>query len=290
VDETAVFIVPQVNPDGRHHSLTVDPLWRKNRRPAPSERDGDETCIGVDVNRNFDFMWDFANAFSPDAAVSCSTRPCDKEVFVGPAPTSEPETRNVVWLLDEHPEIAYLVDVHSYGELIMYSWGDDQNQTKDASMNFANGNWDGKRGVFDDEYREFLPDADRQLLVRLGEAMAAGIEASRGHRYRVEQSANLYPTAGTSDDYAYSRHLIDPALTKVLGLRGQPDAVSPALSGDEENHRRNDERPARILRRSRSHQCFRRLAGRGPTMTDLADVDLARNACGIHDSPKEVRQ
>ena len=49
IEETAVFIVPQVNPDGRHHSLTIDPLWRKNRRPAPSERDGDETCIGVDV-------------------------------------------------------------------------------------------------------------------------------------------------------------------------------------------------------------------------------------------------
>ena len=25
---------PQANPDGRHHSMTVDPMWRKNRRPA----------------------------------------------------------------------------------------------------------------------------------------------------------------------------------------------------------------------------------------------------------------
>ena len=136
----------------------------------------------------------------------------------------------MVWLLDAHPEIAYLVDLHSYGELIMYSWGDDQNQTDNASMNFINDNWDGKRGVFDDEYREFLPDADRQLLVRLGEAMAAGIAASRGHRYRVEQSANLYPTAGTSDDYAYSRHLIDPALTKVLAFTvewGSEDNPTP---------------------------------------------------------------
>jgi murein tripeptide amidase MpaA len=230
IDETAVYIVPQVNPDGRHHSLTVDPLWRKNRRPAPSERDGDESCIGVDINRNFDFMWDYAKAFSSDAAVSCSTHPCDKEVFVGPAATSEPETRNVVWLLDEHPEISYLVDVHSYGELIMYSWGDDENQTIDASMNFINDEWDGKRGVFEDEYREFLPDGDRELLVRLGEAMASGIEAARGHSYRVQQSANLYPTAGTSDDYAYSRHLVDPALNKVLAFTvewGSEDNPTP---------------------------------------------------------------
>ena len=56
------------------------------------------------------------------------------------------------------------------------------------------------------------------MLVRLGEAMAAGIAASRGHRYRVQQSANLYPTAGTSDDYAYSRHLVDRTLNKVLAF------------------------------------------------------------------------
>lgn len=34
----SLYLVPQVNPDGRHHSLTVDPLWRKNRRPAPGRR------------------------------------------------------------------------------------------------------------------------------------------------------------------------------------------------------------------------------------------------------------
>ena len=112
----------------------------------------------MDLNRNFDFMWDYATAFSPDAAVSCSTHPCDKEVYIGPAATSEPETRNVVWLLDEHPEISYLIDLHSYGELIMYSWGDDENQTGDASMSFTNNKWDGKRGVFDDKYGEFLHD------------------------------------------------------------------------------------------------------------------------------------
>jgi carboxypeptidase T len=230
IEDTALYIVAQVNPDGRHHSFTVDPYWRKNRRPAPPGRDGDETCVGVDLNRNFDFLWDFTTAFNPDAAVACSTRPCDKEVYVGPTAVSEPETRNVVWLLDQHPEIAFLVDLHSYGELIMYSWGDDENQTADASMTFADKKWDGKRGVFDDKYREFLHDGDRQLLVRLGEAMQAGIAAARGRRYRVQQSANLYPTAGTSDDYCYSRHLVDPTLTKVLAFTvewGSEDNPTP---------------------------------------------------------------
>ncbi|WP_268812296.1 hypothetical protein [Mycolicibacterium stellerae] len=37
--------------------------------------------------------------------------------------------------------------------------------------------------------------------MRLGEAMRAGIAAVRGRRYRVQQWANLYPTAGTSHLY-----------------------------------------------------------------------------------------
>ena len=60
--------------------------------------------------------------------MACSSKPCDPEVYVGPSAESEPETRNVVWLLDKHPEIGYFIDMHSYGELIMYSWGDDENK------------------------------------------------------------------------------------------------------------------------------------------------------------------
>jgi carboxypeptidase T len=230
VEDLAIYIVPQVNPDGRHHSINVDPMWRKNRRPAPAGHEGDESCIGVDLNRNFDFLWDFAKAFDPDAAVACSAKPCDPEVYVGPCALSEPETRNVASLLDQHPEIAFLVDLHSYGELIMYSWGDDENQAGDSVMSFKNTAWDGKRGAFDDKYREFLPDGDRQLLVRLGMAMQGGIAAARGRRYAVQQSANLYPTAGTSDDYSYSRHLVDASLTKVLAFTvewGSQDNPTP---------------------------------------------------------------
>ena len=230
VEDLTLYIVPQVNPDGRHHSFTVDPMWRKNRRPAPAGHAGEERCIGVDLNRNFDFLWDFAKAFDPDAAVACSTKPCDPEVYVGPRAFSEPETRNVASLLDEHPEIAFLVDLHSYGELIMYSWGDDENQTSNSSMAFTNMAWDGKRGMFGDRYREFVLDDDRQSLVRLGTAMQAAIAAARGRRYALQQSANLYPTAGTSDDYSYSRHLVDSSLTKVLAFTvewGSQDNPTP---------------------------------------------------------------
>ena len=37
-----------------------------------------------------------------------------------------------------------------------------------------------------------------------------------GRKYRVEQSVGLYPTAGSTDDYAYSRHFIDPSKAKII--------------------------------------------------------------------------
>ena len=78
---------PQANPDGRHHSMTVDPMWRKNRRPAepgsPSCTVGGGDGPGVDINRNYDFLWDFPTKFSPQAPVMTSTDPCS-EIYRGP--------------------------------------------------------------------------------------------------------------------------------------------------------------------------------------------------------------
>ena len=38
----------------------------------------------------------------------------------------------------------------------------------------------------------------------------------RGREYKVKQSVGLYPTAGSSDDYAYSRHLVDRRKRKII--------------------------------------------------------------------------
>src|SRR5262245_30393772 len=68
VNDKTVYVFPQANPDGRHHSMTSDPDWRKNRRPAPPGKTS-PNCIGVDLNRNFDFLWNFPKYFSPLAPV-----------------------------------------------------------------------------------------------------------------------------------------------------------------------------------------------------------------------------
>jgi hypothetical protein len=60
--------------------------------------------------------------------------------------------------------------------------------------------------------------------------MRDAIKTVRGRTYTVEQSVGLYPTAGTSDDYAFSRHIIDSSKAKVYSYTiewGSPSNPTP---------------------------------------------------------------
>jgi carboxypeptidase T len=215
VDTKHIYIFPQCNPDGRNFSMTTDPLWRKNRRPAPTGHP-QAGCVGVDINRNYDFLWNFPIYFNASSPIANSTNPCDYQTYIGPGAVSEPETKNAVWLFDQFPNIRYFIDIHSYSEDILYSWGDDENQATNPSMNFQNPAFNGKRGIAGDTvYKEYLPAADKNTAIDLAKKMQAAIKNIRGRVYKVEQAMSLYPTAGSSDDYAFSRHLTDSSRRKI---------------------------------------------------------------------------
>ena len=214
IESLTIYIYPCVNPDGRHYSQTSEPMWRKNRRPHANGGN----CVGVDLNRNFDFLWEHLSKFAPDT-VNTSADPCDFSVFRGPAAASEPESQNVVWLLDTYPNIRWHIDVHSAVPVILYSWGSDQNQTSDPNQNFRNLAFDGVRGRKDDNaYREFILPKDLDAVIALSQHMNDAVMAVRGDNYSPEQAFGLYATSGASDDYAFSRHFVDPARTKVYGF------------------------------------------------------------------------
>jgi murein tripeptide amidase MpaA len=218
VDTLDVFVFPQVNADGRNYSMTIDTCWRKNRRPIAGANDG---CNGVDINRNYDFLWNYPTYYSALAPVRSSTTTCGTcplpgyNTYIGPAAGSEPETRNVVWLVDSHPNVQFFVDVHSYSQLILFGWGDDQDQAANPTMNFRNPAHNGQRGVQGDAYREWIDACDRDVVVELANRMQAAILAAHGNAYTVQQSFGLYPTSGTSTDYMWSRHFTDRAKPKV---------------------------------------------------------------------------
>jgi murein tripeptide amidase MpaA len=138
VDRLDIFVIPLVNPDGRAVVMSPmgDSMWRKNMNPNPNL-----PCKGVDINRNYDFLWNSNIGTSSD---SCA------EVFKGTAAFSEPETRNVRYMVEEYSNIQYMIDVHSYHQDILYPWGDDNDQTSKPFMNFSNPKYDGVRGFPED--------------------------------------------------------------------------------------------------------------------------------------------
>lgn len=202
VDGADLFIFPQVNPDGRHISLSgQDATQRKNYKE-------------VDINRNYDFLWNYTKYFNLGAGVANSKEPYS-QTYIGPEVESEPETRNVIWMFDKYPWIRFFVDVHSYGEKILHAWGDDENQTQDPEMNFQNREFDGKRGPKGDEYGEYMSPGDLETRRDIGERVKEAIESINGNRYEVMQSRGLYPTAGTSTQYATSRCFTKPGSETV---------------------------------------------------------------------------
>jgi murein tripeptide amidase MpaA len=220
VNRTDIVVFPDLNPDGRAYSMAALPntgqaMWRKNRNPASSG--GVASNIGVDVNRNYDFLWDFPVKFSSNGVPPASTNPA-ASTFYGTGPFSEPESKNVQWLIDQFPNARYFVDVHSYTGDVLYPWGDDENQTTDPLKSFKNPAWDGQRGLPGGAYGEYLPAGRLAELQAAANVMRDGILAVRGQSYVSKPGFLLYPTSGTSEDWALTREFLDPTRGQLSGF------------------------------------------------------------------------
>jgi len=98
LEHAAVYLVPCANPDGFEYSRNHFSFWRKNRR---QNADG---SYGVDLNRNFPIG--FVKSNKPDS-----------NVYGGPEPFSEPETRALRDFVESHSNIAIALDYHSQGNV-----------------------------------------------------------------------------------------------------------------------------------------------------------------------------
>lgn len=121
--ERVITFVPVANPDGYQYTHTVERCWRQNRFPCfapPLKKLRLATNRnGVDLNRNGAFAW--GEPRSSDF--------CGAEQYRGPAPESEPETRQLLDFLADPPgypgryHTVGLVNWHSYGNFAGYTAG-----------------------------------------------------------------------------------------------------------------------------------------------------------------------
>ena len=113
LDETELYFVPMVNPDGYIFNQENDPLggglWRKNKW-----RDSDDNLKGVDLNRNYGYEWAYDDTgSSPDP---------NSSTYRGTEAFSEPETQAMKLFCEQH-EFLITLNHHTTGNLLIHPWG-----------------------------------------------------------------------------------------------------------------------------------------------------------------------
>jgi murein tripeptide amidase MpaA len=190
LDEHQIVVVPIVNPDGRKLA-EQNMSKRKNMKTLAG---CSQVSTGVDLNRNFQYLW---------GTVNLPSEPPCSETYPGATAASEPETaaiQNLVNSLfpdqrgpartDPAPLDAtgVFMDMHSTGNLVLYPWGQDN-----------------------------TPPPNLQLRT-----ISQKLAAYNG--YNPIQSIQLYPTSGTAREYAYGE-------LGVVGLAMEIGAGSGACGG-----------------------------------------------------------
>ena len=115
VDNTELFFVPVINPDGYLYNEKTDPngggFWRKNRKNGN----------GVDNNRNYDYYINGDPADGIWGGEGASNDP-NNQTYHGTAPFSEVENQAIKWFCEQH-DFVMAFNNHSYGELLLYPYG-----------------------------------------------------------------------------------------------------------------------------------------------------------------------
>ncbi len=186
LDEHEIIVVPIINPDGRKIAETGQ-LKRKNTNNLTGGCTG--TLTGIDLNRNYSFWW---------GTVNMPTDPPCGETWPGLVAASEPEIAFEQALMtslfpDQRPNdrttpapldaTGVFLDMHSTGNLVLYPWGEDE-----------------------------TPPPNMQLRT-IAQKMADY------NGYNPIQSIQLYPTSGSSKDWAYGE-LGVAALSTETGIGG----------------------------------------------------------------------
>ncbi len=110
VDNTEMYFVPCINPDGYIHNEVNDPngggMHRKNKRNVGT------TNPGVDLNRNYSYQWN-------TTGTSANT---NDDTYPGTGPFSEPETQAIQWLVETYGFVSAL-NAHTYGDQLLFPIG-----------------------------------------------------------------------------------------------------------------------------------------------------------------------
>ncbi len=130
VDNTELYFVPVVNPDGYLYNEKTDPdgggFWRKNRNGS-----------GVDNNRNYSYHINGDPNNETWGGPGSSPNP-SSSIYHGTAPFSEIENQAIRWFTEQHDFIIAL-NSHTHGRLLFYPFAYENIPTPDEALYIAMG-------------------------------------------------------------------------------------------------------------------------------------------------------
>lgn len=210
LNENEVVVIPIANPDGRKIA-EQGKLQRKNTNPGMAVCGTNSDVYyanqpGVDLNRNASFSWGTID--------TPSLSPC-AQTYPGTAASSEPEEAALESLLrtlfadrrgpenqDAAPDdtSGVFITLHSFGDLVLWPWGSSR-----------------------------IPTPNGVAFARLGQHFA------HFNGFTPQQSYDLYPTSGTTDDWLYGERGV-ASFTFEVGPDSDPVCAGffpPAICLDE---------------------------------------------------------
>ena len=133
VDNSELYFIPVVNPDGYLYNQSTNPngggFWRKNRR-----NNGNGT-FGVDNNRNYNYHIN-GNSSNNSWGGAGSSSNTSSEIYRGTSAFSEVENQAMKWFVEQH-NFAIAVNNHTFGELIYFPFGYADVPTADEDTYYA---------------------------------------------------------------------------------------------------------------------------------------------------------
>jgi hypothetical protein len=174
VNNKQLWFIPLVNPNGHKVVTNEDDVWwRKNIRDNnengsfDTDYDNGNGDDGVDPNRNYGYVWGNVGSTDDPSGIT----------YHGPNEFSEPETQAMKALVESEHFVGGF-SYHSYGEWVLVPYG----------------------------YAENVNAPDHDALFALGLDIAESIDGASGGHYTAQNSWELYPTMGGTDDWAYGEH------------------------------------------------------------------------------------
>ncbi|WP_328382134.1 M14 family metallopeptidase [Micromonospora zamorensis] len=119
VENTDIFFILSNNPDGANYSFYNFASQRKNMTnhcPDASADPAQRNSWGVDLNRNYRV------GSGHDGYAGGSTN-CVSGTYQGPEELSEPESKNIIWLVEKYSNIKFMMSVHSNGGQLFWQPG-----------------------------------------------------------------------------------------------------------------------------------------------------------------------